>query len=151
MSRVEARGAQYEGQNAIVKARITTDAGTQVTSDGLSSTVQATAVAVKVYDMGTSPATLLNATTALAVGTAFVTAATGYLTTGWDLDSDGYNFCAVIPDGDGLAFNVPWEGAHTYRIEIAVSTGATVSPGSQAEGDISFAVELKVHSMYGTT
>jgi hypothetical protein len=148
MSKVEAVGAMYEGQNAIIKARLTSDVGTRLSTDG---SAVPTSVTIKVFDKQDTPATVLNATTTLAVATAFTTDATGYLTTGWTLDSTGYNFLAVIPDGDGLGLNVPWEGGHTYRIEVSVASSITINPGTQNEGPVTFAVELKVHSMLGVT
>jgi hypothetical protein len=147
MSRVEARASQYEGQSAIIKARVTTDGGDRFSTDG---TYVPDSVTVKVFDTRDS-ATVLNATTSLAVATAFTANATGYLTTGWRVDSDGYNFLCVIPDGNGLGFNVPWEGAHTYVVEITIATSETISPGAQAEGPISFRVEIKVDTMLGVT
>jgi len=157
MSKVNARTAIFEGQSAIIKARITDDAGTMVSSDGLSSTTAATGATIKVFDQRTTPATALNGVTAItaistpAITDLFTAGGTGYLTTGWRLDSTGYNFLVVIPDGDGSAFTVPWEGGHTYIVEITVTTAATISPGTQDEGPISFRVEVKVDSMLGTT
>lgn len=152
MSRVESYvfGPIYEGQNLPIKARIVTDAGVRVSSDGDgSTTVPATAVEVKVYDVEDRPPVLKNATTAVAAATAFTSQATGYLN--WVTDSEGYNFLVVVPIGSGSGFTVDFLGGHTYRVEVKVSTAATINPGAQAEGANVFVGHCFVEPMLGQT
>ncbi len=139
-----------EGQSCILKARIVTDAGTRISSLGGGSSVAATAVDVQVYDVtGNPPHALQNATTAVAVATAFTSDATGYLT--WPYDGTGYNFLVVIPAGTGALFTVDWIGGHTYKLEVKVTTAATIEPGAQLEGPVSFIATVFVEPAYGQT
>lgn len=145
-------GHLVEGESLILKARLVTDIGTRISSDGASSTQTATGVDIYVYDLtGDSPNTIKNATTALAVATAFTAGATGYLTTGWETDSTGYNFLVVMPAGSGAGFTVDWLGGHSYLVEVKVTTGATINPGAQAEGPIIFKGVVHCEAALGQT
>lgn len=146
-------GNLIEGQSLILKARIVTDVGTRVSSDGATAaTVAATEVEIKVWDVtGDPPHSVQNATTTLAVATAFTSEATGYLLTGWETDSIGYNLLIVMPTGDGTGFTVDWKGGHTYKVEVKISTAATINPGAQLEGPISFIGRLDCEPAYGQT
>lgn len=148
-------GNLIEGQSLILKARIVTDVGTRVSSDGASSTVAANEVEIKVWDVtGDPPHSVQNATTTLAVATAFTAGATGYLLTGWETDSIGYNMLIVMPSGTGALFTVDWKGGHTYKVEVKISFAngvATINPGAQNEGPISFIGRLDCEPAYGQT
>jgi hypothetical protein len=146
-------GDLAEGQNLIVKARITTDLGTRVSSLGGASSIAATGVTIKVFDVTrpAGPPVVENATTTLAVTTAFTTDAVGYLLDGWETDAVGYNFLAVIPDGTGAGFTVDWKANHSYRVEVTVTTGATINPGAQLEGPISFSGIVFVETGLGVS
>jgi hypothetical protein len=144
-------GNIVEGQSLILKARLVTDIGTRISSDGASSTIAATGIDVRVYDAADTPPVLKNTTTALAVATGFTAGATGFLTTGWETDSTGYNFLVVMPTGSGAAFNVDFLGGHTYLVEVVVTTAATINPGAQAEGPITFTGRLYVEPALGQT
>lgn len=128
-----------EGEAALVKARVTTDAGVALSRDGAASTALASAVSIDIYDL--TAGGVLVTSVAPAVADSFTFGATPWLTTGWRKGGVGYNFGANVEDGDVTG---GWKGGHTYKLEIKVSYTASPALGGGSESPQVFPVLVEV-------